>query len=205
MSIFLLVRPVSDRFIEAAKADPDLAFSLLDNGAPPPEWHVNAVRDHARRRDALLKAGLSFEADAARIHDLGRSWDGLKRTLETLGVDDANIFRVGSEVGDDEEEGIRVLTSAESNAALATLEGVDRASIENAIRKVLQESRSVGPPRRNPFTGAMVNAGGQELYGVGQSTEDEIVTWLADTFDLLRRILRDARERRFGLAVQIVL
>jgi hypothetical protein len=170
MAIFLLVRAVSDRFVEAAKNDADLAFSLLDKGLRPPDWHVNAIRDHERRRDGLAKAGVSFDADAAEVQDLDRAWDGLQRTLETLGADDANIFRVGTEVGDDEEAGIRALTSTETVAALATLERIDRASVEDGVRKVLQASRSVGQQRRNPFTGEMVNVAGGELYGVGSGS-----------------------------------
>ena len=46
---------------------------------------------------------------------------------------------------------------------------------------------------------------GGELYGVGSGTDDEIVAWLADSFDRLRNILREARDRGFGLAVQVVL
>jgi hypothetical protein len=205
MAIVLLVRAVSDRFVGAAKGDPDLAFSLLDKGLPPPEWHVNAIRDHERRRDGLVKAGISFDADAAQLHDLDRAWDGLKRTLETLRADDANVFGVGTEVGDDEEAGIRVLTSTETSAALTTLERIDRAAVEDAVRKVLHASRSVGEQRRNPFTGEMVNVSGGELYGVGSGTDDEIVAWFADSFDRLRNILREARDRGFGLAVQVVL
>ena len=135
MAIFLLVRAVSDRFVDAAKGDPDLAFSLLDKGLPPPEWHVNAIRDHERRRDGLAKAGISFDADAAELHDLDRAWDGLKRTLETLGADDANIFVVGTEVGEDEEAGIRVLTSIETSTSLTTLERIDRAGSKTQFAK----------------------------------------------------------------------
>lgn len=186
MAIFLLVRAVSDRFIGATKDDADLAFALLDKGLPPPEWNVNAVRDHERRREGLAKAGVSFDADAGDVQDLDRAWDGLRRTLETLGASDANIFVVGTEVGEDQESPIRVLTRTETTAALATVERFDRASVEAAVRKV-------------------VNVAGAELYGVGSGSQDEVVRWLADTFDRLRGILRDAGDRGFGLAVQVVL
>ena len=205
LSIFLLVRAVSDRFVDAAKSDPELAFALLDNGAPPPEWHVNAVRDHARKQEALASAGVSLAADTGELHDLGGAWDGLGRTLGALGSDDANVFALGSEVGDDEEAGIRALSSTEAKAALAALERLERAAIESAIRRALEASRTVAEQRRNPFTGEMVNVGGGALYGVGSSTDDEIVAWLADSFDRLRAILRDARDRGFGLALQVVL
>jgi hypothetical protein len=206
MAISLLVRVVSNRFIEAAKAHPDLAFSLLDRGLPPPEWNVNAVRDHESRQNGLAKAGVSFETDAGEVQDLDRAWDGLQRILEMLRANDANIFRVGTDVGDDAEAGIRVLASTETSTALTTLEGIDRAAVENAVRQVVHASRSVGGEQgRNPFTRQMENVSGGKLYGVGSGTDDEVVAWLADTFEHLRNILRDARERGFGLAVQVVL
>lgn len=205
MSIFLLVRAVSDRFIDAAEQEPELAFALLDNGAPPPEWHVNAVRDHARRQEVLAKAGVSLEADAGELHDLGGSWDGLTRTLEALGNEDANVFAIGIELGDDEEAGIRALTSTETDAALATLETLDRAAVETAIRRALDASRSVREQRRNPFTGEVQSAGTGSLCGVGGATDDEIVVWWTESFHQLRAILREACDRRFGLALQIVL
>lgn len=205
MSIFLLVRAVSDRFIEAAKSDPTLAHALLDNGAPPPEWHVNAVRDHARKQEALAAAGVSLAVDTGELHDLGGAWDGLGRTLGALGADEANVFALGNEVGDDEEAGIRALTSTETKAALAALERLDRAAIESAIRRALEASRTVAEQRRNPFTGEMVNVSGGAFHGVGSSTDDEIVVWLAESFDRLRAILRGARDRGLGLALQVVL
>jgi hypothetical protein len=199
MAIFLIVRAVSNRFVEVAKANAEVAASLFDEGAAPPEWNVNAVRDHARRRESLAKAGISFDTDAADVHDLDRAWDGLDRTVAVLGAAEANILRVGTAVGD-EADGTRVLTSAEASAALASLARVDRASVEHAVRRVLEASRSGNQSPTNPFAPDKVG-----LYGVGSATDDEVVSWLADAIDGLRDILGDAVNRGFGLAVQVVL
>jgi hypothetical protein len=192
MAIQLLVRAVSDRFGAAAKANPDLADTLLDQGLPPPEWNVNAVRDHQRRHTGLAKAGISLDADAAEVHDLGNFWVPLPNMLEALGANGANIFRVGAVVGDD-EAGIRVLTSDEARQALTTLEGLTPSPLDNRIREVLR----AGGQRMNPFTRRMEN-----VYGGG--SEDQLVSYVTTTLARLRDILQDARQRTFGLAVQVV-